>query len=88
MSVSSPALSKIEVRGPAARRYCDGRAKLRIADVHAGAAEGLLGRADGGFGGFVLGRILVQLRLADGVDPGQRHGAVVVVAGFDGLCPG
>ena len=66
----------------------DGRAKLRIADVHAGAAEGLLGRADGGFGGFVLGRILIQLRLADGVDPGQRHGAVVVVAGFDRLRPG
>ena len=63
----------------------DGRAQLGVADVHAGAAERLLGRAHRGFGGLVLRRILIELRLTDGVDLGQRHGALVVVLSLQRL---
>ena len=66
----------------------DGRAQLGVSHVHAGVAQRLLRRAHRGLGGLPLGRVLVQLRLADGVDARQRHGAVVVVAGFEGLCAG
>ena len=66
----------------------DGRAQLGVAHVHTGVAQRLFGRLHGGFGGPELGRVLVELRLADGVDAGQRHGAVVIVARFERPGPG
>lgn len=42
---------------------------------------------DGGLCRSILGGILVELRLADGVDAGQRYRAFVVVLRLDCLCP-
>ena len=73
---------RLGMRGDAVDR----RAQLRIADVERRIAQRLLGRAHRSLGRAVLCRILVELRLADGIDPRQRHGPFVVVTGFDGLC--
>ena len=54
-----------------------------IAHLQPCVAHLLLGRTHGGLRGDVFGRILVELRLTDGVDTRQRHGAFVVVAGRD-----
>ena len=51
-----------------------------IAHLQPCVAHLLLGRTHGSLRGDVFGRILVELRLTDGVDTRQRHGAFVVVA--------